>query len=109
MTNLYDTDQSGIHTLGGFSYQIRVFAYYLATLEANTQLEFETYDDVTVRKLNSNSLDLHADNFKNVLMEQKSMKAIQVKRTKLDNETALKVLMNWMLLEASESVVSKYI
>ena len=104
----YEMDKSGIHTLGGFSYQIRVFAFYLSKLVPDMQLEFETYDDLATRKINSDSIDINEDQFKNKVITKNSIEAIQVKRTKLSNATALKVLMNWILLESSSNNVSKY-
>lgn len=109
MVNEYETDKSGIHTLGGFSYQIRVFAYYLSKLNPNMQLEFERYDDVSINKIDSDSIDSNEEYFKNIMVEEHGIQAIQVKRTKLDNSKALKVLMNWILLENSDETVSKYI
>lgn len=101
-------DKSGIHTLGGFSYQIRVFAFYLSKLAPDMQLEFETYDDLATSKINSDSIDKNEDLFKNIIISKNSIEAIQVKRTNLSNSTALKVLMNWILLESSDNNVSKY-
>lgn len=109
LNNEYETDNSGIHTLGGFSYQIRVFAYYLSKLNPNMQLEFEKYDDVSMNNIDLDYIDSNEDNFKNIIVEDNGIQAIQVKRTKLDNKTALKVLMNWILLENSGNLVSKYI
>lgn len=108
MASEYKMDKSGIHTLGGFSYQIRVFVFYLSKLAPDMQLEFETYDDLATSKINSDSIDKNEDIFKNIIISKNSIEAIQVKRTKLSNSTALKVLMNWIQLESSDNRVSKY-
>ncbi|MCU4819321.1 DUF4297 domain-containing protein [Bacillus cereus] len=108
MADVFETDSSGIHTLGGFSYQIRVFVLYLVKLKSNMQLEFETYDDVTIKETDIDTLDSNESSFNHTLFKENKIEAIQVKRTKIDNGTALKVLMNWILLESYKSNISKY-
>ncbi|MED1268838.1 hypothetical protein P4U03_20030 [Bacillus mycoides] len=109
MADVFETDSSGIHTLGGFTYQIRVFVWYLTKLRTNMQLEFETYDDVTIKETDIDTLDLNESSFNHTLFKENEIQAIQVKRTTIDNGTALKVLMNWILLESYNSYISKYI
>ncbi|MEM5643090.1 hypothetical protein AAHB52_20905 [Bacillus toyonensis] len=42
-------DESGIKSLSGFAYQIRVFVYYMSKMiGSNQQIEFETLEDVVV-------------------------------------------------------------
>lgn len=108
LADVFETDSSGIHTLGGFSYQIRVFVLYLAKLKSNMQLEFETYDDVAIKETDIDKLDSNESTFNHTFVKEDEIQAIQVKRTKLDNGTALKVLMNWILLESFNSNISKY-
>ncbi|MGN4446314.1 hypothetical protein ACTFOB_15565 [Bacillus cereus group sp. MYBK79-1] len=108
MSDVFETDSSGIHTLGGFTYQIRVFVWYLTMLKKNMQLEFETYDDVTIKETDIDTLDLNEMSFNHTLLRENELQAIQVKRTKIDNGTALKILMNWILLESYNSNISKY-
>lgn len=43
----FQPDQSGINSLAGFAYQIKVFAYYAFDLKEDMQVEFETTEDVT--------------------------------------------------------------
>lgn len=50
-------EKSGIYSLGGFAFQIKVFVIYLSSLKEEIQAEFETYDDVTIRKLTSKTID----------------------------------------------------
>ncbi|SFM47757.1 hypothetical protein SAMN04487943_12112 [Gracilibacillus orientalis] len=105
---------SGIRSLSGFAYQIRVFVYYMSKMSENGQIEFETIEDVAVRdkKIDADSLDKKSDSFRN-LVEDKDRNgyyfAIQVKRTKIDNTSKLKILYNWLLLESSTTKISKYI
>jgi hypothetical protein len=42
----FQPDQSGINSLAGFAYQIKVFAYYSFDLKEDTQIEFETIEDI---------------------------------------------------------------
>lgn len=103
-------DSSGINSLGGFSYQIRVFVYYMSLLKKEgMQIEFETIDDVNIREINADNIDENNENFINNVQGLNSNIAIQVKRTKVTPDVAKKVLLNWILLEISDNKVDKYI
>lgn len=105
----YVPDSSGINSLGGFSYQIRVFVYYMSILKENMQIEFETIDDVNVKKVNPNNIDDNDEDFISRVSGSDSNMAIQVKRTSIDASVAQKILLNWILLESSDNGVEKYI
>lgn len=105
----YLPDSSGINSLSGFSFQIRVFVYYILMLEEGIQIEFETIDDVNIKKIKANEIDNYDENFINKIIGNDSNIAIQVKRTSITDSVALKVLLNWILLESSENTVTKYI
>ncbi|CAI3539565.1 conserved hypothetical protein [Clostridium neonatale] len=108
--NTYMPDSSGINSLGGFSYQIRVFVYYMSLLKKEgMQIEFETIDDVNIREINADNIDENNENFINNVQGLNSNIAIQVKRTKVTPDVAKKVLLNWILLEISDNKVDKYI
>jgi hypothetical protein len=109
MMETYVTDSSGINSLGGFSYQIKVFVYFMLSLEDNMQIEFETIDDVNIKKIKPNEIDDNEEKFISKIRGQGTNTAIQVKRTSISEGVAQKVFLNWMLLEASENVVTKYI
>lgn len=100
----YSTGDSGIRSLSGFAYQIRVFVYYLSELKENMQIEFETLEDVNM-KINPNAID---DYIGKIKYKEKNH-AIQVKRTKIDNSSAKKILYNWFLIEKSSNYIEKYI
>lgn len=103
-------NDSGILSLGGFAYQIRVFVYYMSKMASNMQIEFETLEDVVVKNSNVDIfLDTHSDKFRSLLKKESSYNAIQVKRTNIDNDTKQKILYNWLLLEARDAHVDKYI
>ena len=60
-------DQSGINSLGSFACQIKVFVLYMLSMSDNMQVEFETVDDVSVRKLIPEIIDDNEDKFRNLL------------------------------------------
>lgn len=99
-------DESGIYSLEGFAFQIKVFAYYAFTLKENNLLEFETIEDVNRKEINEKNIDEHSDNFK-ILSENNT--AIQVKHTKIDKTKAEKIVLNWMHLEKTNLNIKKYI
>lgn len=103
------TDQSGIYSLGGFAYQIKVFVCYALILEEGMQAGFETLEDVTIRKLVPENIDDNEDKFRNLMYSQSGISAIQVKRTTVDKTTAKQILLNWILLEGSEAEIVEYI
>lgn len=41
---MYIPDESGINSLGGFAYQIKVFVSYMLSMDEGMQAEFETVD-----------------------------------------------------------------
>lgn len=106
----YLPDSSGINSLGGFSFQIRVFAYYMSMLiNKDMQIEFETIDDVNLKKIKADEIDNNNENFISKLVNGNSNIAIQVKRTSISESVAMKVILNWILLEASKNEVEKYV
>ncbi|MDU7252864.1 MAG: hypothetical protein E6274_11105 [Clostridium sp.] len=105
----YQPDSSGINSLGGFAYQIKVFVSYLLSMKKGMQAGFETLDDLTVRKLTPEIIDINEDKFRSLLQNDRGVKAIQVKRTTIDLSVAKKILLNWVLLENSCNEVSEYI
>lgn len=105
----YEPDSSGINSLGGFAYQIKVFVSYLLSMGKGMQAGFETLDDLTVKKLNPETIDINEDKFRSLLQYDSGLKAIQVKRTAVDLTVAKKVLLNWVLLENSSNEISDYI
>lgn len=105
----YVTDKSGIHSLGGFAYQIKVFVLYMLSMDENMQAEFETVDDVAVKKITPETIDDNEDKFRNLIVSSRGTKAIQVKRTVVTENIAKQVLLNWILLESSDEIITDYI
>lgn len=105
----FEADASGINSLGGFAYQIKVFASYMLSMGENMQTEFETLEDVSINKLLPETIDINEDKFKSSIVSSNSIKVIQVKRTKIDAGTAKQILLNWFLLEDSGNRVTDYV
>ena len=101
----FQPDTSGIKSLAGFAFQIKVFCSYASKLKENQQIEFESIDDVaTNKKVKANYLDNV-----NGKIQSSDYKSIQVKHTTISEDLAKKVLMNWILLESASLCITKYI
>lgn len=105
----YTPDKSGINSLGGFAYQIKVFVLYMLSMDENMQAGFETVDDVSIKKITPETVDDNEDKFKNLIVSSKGTKVIQVKRTAITEIVAKQVLYNWILLEGSNKGITDYI
>lgn len=105
----YKTDKSGINSLAGFAYQIRVFAYYAFDLKNNMQIEFETIDDVNLKTINPTQIDKYSHKFLCKSNNSGTNIAIQVKHTSISKDVAQQMLLNWILLERSDYQVERYI
>lgn len=103
----FQTDNSGINSLAGFAYQIKVFAYYAFDLKDGMEIEFETIEDVNLKT--SAEIDKHSQNFVCKATNNGINKAVQVKHTSISNAVAQQMLLNWILLEQSSYNVGKYI
>lgn len=101
--NEYQPDKSGLVSLGGFSYQIKVFAVLATELREGEKIGFETFDDVAKEHISPNTFDdiVEANIRKNVT-------AIQVKRTNVSDKIAQGILLNWIQLENSGLNIEKY-
>ncbi|MCD8378630.1 MAG: hypothetical protein LUB59_07585, partial [Candidatus Gastranaerophilales bacterium] len=100
-------DNSGISSLGGFVFQIDVFILNALKLKPDETIEYENIEDVSIRK--KEDLDQKEDSFKTNLISSDSRQVIQVKRKEITNAVAERVLMNWLLLENSDTNIAKYI
>lgn len=92
---MYIPDESGINSLGGFAYQIKVFVSYMLSMDEGMQAEFETVDDIAISKMTSDIIDDNEDKFRNLIVSANGIKAIQVKRTSITEKVAKQVLFNW--------------
>lgn len=98
-----EPDNSGIISLGGFSFQIRAFIYYVLGSKEDETIEFELCDDVSVTQ---NKLDLDDENF-NFLSTIKNH-AIQVKKTEITKKSVEKILKNWLIIIGNKSTTNRY-
>lgn len=105
----YQMDSSGINSLAGFAYQIKVFSLYAFELAENMSIEFETIDDVNLKTLPAEQIDKYSSNFICTSTSITSNSAIQVKHTSVDDSTAKKMILNWLLLEKSEHKINQYV
>jgi hypothetical protein len=99
-------DASGILSLAGFSFQIKVFCCYASKLEEHKQIEFESLDDIATKK---SAKVQNFDNTINGQIKTPSYQSIQVKHTTLTDSLAENVLMNWLQIENSSYDIQKYI
>ena len=102
---VFQPDTSGIKSLAGFAFQIKVFCSYASKLRDSQQIEFESIDDVvTNKKVKANNLDNV-----NGKIQFSDYQSIQVKHTTLSEDLTKNVLMNWILLESSSLCITEYI
>ena len=100
----FQPDNSGIKSLGGFAFQIKVFCNLCSQLSEGQQIEFESIDDVTTnRNVKADSLDNINGKICSPVYD-----SIQVKHTSITEDIAKKVLMNWIQSEASPLSIKNY-
>lgn len=75
----YTSDKSGINSLGGFAYQIKVFVSYMLSMDENMQAEFETVDDVSIKKITPDTIDDNEDKFRNLIVSPKELKQFRLR------------------------------
>ena len=102
---------SGIYSLAGFAYQIKVFIYYLSQLDTGYSIGYETFDDVAISNNNTNNQKLEdgLSTYNGLIKSSSDITALQVKHTKLSKEDFEKVLYNWIIIYNTTSYVKKYI
>ena len=107
INNMELLNDSGISSLSGFSYQIKVFILRLTQLQQGQRVEFETLDDVAVRSLSSK--DSISDScFKWKVAETSSIEVFQVKQTNVSESVRRQVLYNWLLAYNQKPDISKF-
>ena len=104
-------NNSGIYSLAGFAYQIKVFIYYLTQLQDNYALGFETYDDVALQRtdIDSTAQEGKLQTYNGIFNSPSGITALQVKRTTLSNDDYEKVLFNWIILNNSSANVENFV
>lgn len=102
-------DQSGLYSLSGFAYQIKVFFYYAMLLkDENSSIEFESLDDIAVK--NIEKFDNYDTTFISKIEDENSTyQIIQVKYTKITEKKTKDVILRWLLALKSHSNIKKFI
>lgn len=107
INNMELLNDSGLSSLSGFSYQIKVFILRLTQLQQGQRVEFETLDDVAVRSLSSK--DSISDScFKWKVDETSYIEVFQVKQTNVSESVRRQVLYNWLLAYNQKPDISKF-
>ena len=104
-------NNSGIYSLAGFAYQIKVFIYYLTQLQVNYAIGFETYDDIALQKSDTDCATQEGklQTYNGIFDSPSGITALQVKHTTLSNDDYEKVLFNWIILNNSTTSVEKFV
>lgn len=94
----------GIEALSGYYYQIKTFVSFLANISDGQNGGYEYCDDIAICDDKESSCNINLNRRK---------KLFQVKKTNVDENTARKVLYNWLLAEDADEynliVAPKYI
>ncbi len=104
-----ENDDSGIRSLSGFAYQMRVFIYYMSLMKEEGQIEFETLEDVVLNNNAEENLNDETIHLNSIYTDSKDIYAIQVKRTKITKNSRDKLIYNWLLLQHENKNISKYV
>ena len=92
-------DMSGIYSLAGFAFQIKVFTLKLLEAQYDEKISFEAIDDVSISPIsidngyvkNEDSLSIYAPG-------TTGPQCIQVKCTDLYKDNLKKILINWLVM-----------
>lgn len=101
-------DKGGIYSLAGFAYQIKVFILYILQLKPGCILEYETIDDVALKKITANQIDEYDEQVCSVLVSD-TKTAIQVKKTKVTETVAKRVIKNWILVDKKHKPIDEFV
>lgn len=97
MSESITDNDSGLNSLSGFSFQIKVFIYQLVQISKVQRVEFETLDDVAVKSIpKTESITDSCTKYK-VDDVAATLEIFQVKQTNVTNAVGQKVLYNWLL------------
>ncbi len=93
-------NNSGIHSLAGYAYQIKVFVYYSFLLKENEEVSYELFDDVGIKSIQTTELD----DYNVKLTDTNKINAVQVKHTSINTEDKNKILYNWILASQNNNI-----
>ncbi len=100
-------DKSGIYSLAGFAYQIKIFALQIPNLHADEYVGYEIVDDIAV-KTSLESLD-DVDSTCAFITKDSLFEAIQVKNTLVSPSGAKRIIMNWMSSQIEKHNIGKFL
>ena len=99
-------DSSGLQSLAGFCYQIKVFTLCLSEINENSSVKFEHFDDVEINKKIETEQIL--EQFAGKTLTENAIKLIQVKKTNISTDTHKKIIYNWILTTIENPSISSY-
>lgn len=99
-------DNSGLQSLAGFCYQIKVFVLCLAEINEFSSVKFEHFDDVEINEQFETEDIL--EQFSGQSLMRDSIKLIQVKKTNVSDDTHKKIIYNWILTTLENPTVASY-
>lgn len=103
-----ENDKSGLYSLSGFAYQIKVFFYYVMLLKDEySSIEFESLDDIAIK--NIEKFDNYDTTFiSKIENENTSYQIIQVKYTKITEKKTKDLMLRWMLALKNHYNIKKF-
>lgn len=108
MTEHQIVTNSGLVSLSGFAYQMKVFLLLLSQTGNGQQVEFETLDDVVVSDIiDSSKPENHC--FQRIKTYDGTIKAVQVKQADVSASVSRKILYNWLLAYSIEPSISSFV
>lgn len=104
-----ENDKSGLYSLSGFAYQIKVFFYYAMLLQdENSTIEFESLDDIAIK--NVENFDDKDTTFISKIKDNNSFyQIIQVKYTKINEKKTKDLMLRWVLAAKNNSNIRNFI
>lgn len=102
-------DKSGLYSLGGFAFQIKVFFLYALQLSTKESFaEFETLDDVAIKKP-ADIQNKDTSYISKISNSKHVYQIVQVKKTKLNQTKIMDILLNWLIAYNTYSNIENYI
>ena len=104
-----ENDKSGLYSLSGFAYQIKVFFYYAMLLkDEHSSIEFESLDDIAIK--NIDKFDNYDTTFASKIKDKNTTyQIIQVKYTKITEKKTKDVILRWLLALKANSNIKSFI
>lgn len=73
------------------------------------EIQFETIEDINVKKISSDELDHNSESFACNISSNHANSVIQVKQSSVTNSIIKQIIFNWLLLEQSKYNIDKFI